>query len=1299
MNSKIQLFFLYLAVALMAVSTAWADGLTLQDDGNGGYYVNMPANETATVSVPEGVTSFKVYDDGGKDGNASYSANGVLTLSAPEGCIIMLVGDVADNTGVYLDAYDGTDVSSAQILEEKQGPIEGEVFSSGQNMTLRFRTGGYSTTGMDLSVSVFAVSDYAVNIASVEGGSLSGPSSAKPGERVTLTVAPSNGYLLAGVEVKGAGENLLNVDMVSSFSSEVSFVMQGSDVTVTPVWTNTLTVDGGIFAKMLAMGTESIAIPEGVSSFKVYDDGGKEGAYHKKEEGTLVLTAPEGYVIQVSGSIYTEAGYDKMTIYNGNTEADMFLHQESGQIENIGVFTSTGRILTIYFESDGSVVDEGLDLSVSVLAVSDYAVSIASVEGGSLSDRTSAKTGEVVTLTVAPSEGYLLAGVEVKDAEENLVNVNMASSFVSEVSFIMPGSDVTVIPVWTNTWTAAGGVFAKMPATGTESLVIPEGVSSLKVYDDGGKDGHYDILANGVLVLTVSAGHSLQLDGSIDCNHNTDYLNVYDGADTTSAVKLLSNQTSSIEESVFGTKQSMAFHFHSKTNAASSGLDLTVSIIESVEYSVTITSVDGGTMTPSVTSAKPGDLVTLTASPSEGYLLFGVNVTAGETPLGVTEGKWYSENVASFIMPPSDVVITPTWTNALSAEGGLEVNMPANGARTIAVPEGVTSFKVYDDGGKDRKASLQANGILVLSVPEGHIIMLDGDVYNNTHVYLDVYDGTDINSTQILKEQQTSLESAVFSSGANMTIRFRTGGYETKGIDLTVSVHKISDYVVNIASVEGGSVSGPSSAKPSELVTLTATPSEGYLLAGIKVQGAGENLWNVNMTSSFSNEVSFLMQGSDVTVTPIWKNTLTADDGIFVNMPASGTETIALPKGMTSFKVYDDGGKDRPYHSNSEGSLVLTAPKNHVIMVSGRMDTETGYDKLTIYDGNTEANTLLNEGSGEMNSIGSLVSSGRTLTICFNSDGSVVKDGLDLTVTVIANQTNYAAVSILEDAGHHKIAIVDGAYSGTDAINIPADIVVDKVIFNRKFSMYGRSTIVLPFDINAANVDGWAEVFAFDHMEVPDEGLPYVVVSHVWCKAEYGGVCATLSGNLTANTPYFVTMVDESLVIHEPEDGVTIRQTTDAVVNSEGWSFIGTFQKKTWPKGDAELERGVYGYSAEDKGDVSIGDFVKVSAGSWIRPLRAYLLAPKASLAPRYNYFAPTTASVVKGELPERIDIVIDDSVENGGKGGEENTTVIGHINTRTGEIHLLNRTNRTFDLKGRSISGKPRAKGIYLKK
>ena len=67
----------------------------------------------------------------------------------------------------------------------------------------------------------------------------------------------------------------------------------------------------------------------------------------------------------------------------------------------------------------------------------------------------------------------------------------------------------------------------------------------------------------------------------------------------------------------------------------------------------------------------------------------------------------------------------------------------------------------------------------------------------------------------------------------------------------------------------------------------------------------------------------------------------------------------------------------------------------------------------------------------------------------------------------------------------------------------------------------------------------------------------------------------------------------------------------------------------------------------------------------------------------------------IDDDLPEVMNIVVVD----GKKEGEEHTTVIGQFNSRTGEIRL-NRTQRTYDLQGRSVrDANHMAKGVYLKK
>ena len=112
-----------------------------------------------------------------------------------------------------------------------------------------------------------------------------------------------------------------------------------------------------------------------------------------------------------------------------------------------------------------------------------------------------------------------------------------------------------------------------------------------------------------------------------------------------------------------------------------------------------------------------------------------------------------------------------------------------------------------------------------------------------------------------------------------------------------------------------------------------------------------------------------------------------------------------------------------------------------------------------------------------------------------------------------------------------------------------------------------------------------------------------------------------------------------------------------------------------------------------------IGDFVKLKEGAWMYPLLAFMVnepqpveVDSENLQPKNapKFYAPAPSEV----LPESMDVVIvSRSVE-----GAEHTTVIGRINTRTGEIRL-NRTGSTFDLKGRKLNGKAKAHGAYYGK
>ncbi len=127
----------------------------------------------------------------------------------------------------------------------------------------------------------------------------------------------------------------------------------------------------------------------------------------------------------------------------------------------------------------------------------------------------------------------------------------------------------------------------------------------------------------------------------------------------------------------------------------------------------------------------------------------------------------------------------------------------------------------------------------------------------------------------------------------------------------------------------------------------------------------------------------------------------------YINMPKTGIYYDAnIPSGVSSFNVYDDGGAKAQYSNSYDGGLVLTAPDHYVLQLTGTVTTEVQVnnplDYLMVYDGGSTSAQKIGDkyGSESGEDIGTLISSGKQMTLTFHSDNSGQRDGLNLTVTL-----------------------------------------------------------------------------------------------------------------------------------------------------------------------------------------------------------------------------------------------------------------------------------------------------------
>ena len=1133
------------------VTPVFSNGYTVDD-----LYINMPVSGTLSVPLHAGAASFKVYDDGGVNAPYSYSADGNLEFIASEGNVLQVTGSVTTYAATdALTIYDGR-VGSPTLLKAFGSTSSGVArdigtfVSTGNMLTMNFKTNSHSRyAGLNLVVTQVASGDmHQVSLIQNEGGVLTADKEeALVGNVVTVTATPNTGFA-ANLDIRGC-ENR-EVDSYGDFNT-ISFVMPNCDVTVTPTY-----VEGTPFVNIPAFGTKKVSVPAGVTSFKVYDDGGKDADYTANPDGYLELTAPEGSALIVMGSLNTYRYFAGLSVYDGADTTKKLLDNAYSRYEDkpltIAGVKSSGNALTFYFgkRSGGSTATAaGVDINVFVVDPSiRHTVTVSAAEGGSVvSDVQDALPGDTVSLVATPQDNlHSLKSISVVGSDGSVIPVIGGTwSRNNQAKFVMPGVNVEVIPVFTE-----DVPFVNMPFTGTDTVFVSATTSSFRVYDDGGADGNYRTGADGTIVLVAPEAYALRVSGSVITKYYNDELSLYDETMTyASAIRSASNGVANEFGPYTSESNVMSIKFRTYSGGTYDGLDILVELVDvAQEFAVTVNEpVDAaqGSMVSSVASAVKGDKVTLTATPAQGFALLRVDVEPNT--VRVAERTSTFDNTVAFDMPAYAVSATPVFTDNLTAEGGLFVNLPITGTKQIQIPQGVETFKVYDDGGKNGIYSMDANGAVELVAPEGYLLQIVGTTTTTGYGgdYLTIFDG-DENSTPLVQRfygshgAVTTLEKMVSSSNV-MTIKFTSSNYSTRyaGLDLTVTLLSLSEVhsiTVHNEYDEGTIVASSDEAECNTVVTLTANTADGYLVRGLGVRESDGTIVPTDRTSSFDKVISFVMPCADVDVNADYTDNLSADGGLFANIPLTGEKVVNIPVGVSSFNVYDDGGLEYEYSNNADGSLVLKAPDGYLMQVTG--DASVWSDTLTIYDGTAESNVLLEQ--KDFGSVGTLVSSGNMLTVRFASNGSITYDGIFLTVALFnVNDEHLVSVPEASDEGSVVSDVNSASYGATVSLTAtPAEgyflkkinvVTQDKTIVLEggtsldDASMLMGTSVVRSFDMpyfdvsvepEFSNVLTAAEGL---HVNLPTTGTKNIVIpTGVKSFKVYddGG----LNGNYTANT-------------------------------------------------------------------------------------------------------------------------------------------------------------------------------------
>jgi len=100
----------------------------------------------------------------------------------------------------------------------------------------------------------------------------------------------------------------------------------------------------------------------------IYDSGGSSNDYTSNEDFTLTIvpSAANSSVTLTFNTFMTEAGYDYLDIYDGNSTSDPLLGSYDGNtLPPVTTANNAAGVLTLHFYSDGSFEDVGFDISVT----------------------------------------------------------------------------------------------------------------------------------------------------------------------------------------------------------------------------------------------------------------------------------------------------------------------------------------------------------------------------------------------------------------------------------------------------------------------------------------------------------------------------------------------------------------------------------------------------------------------------------------------------------------------------------------------------------------------------------------------------------------------------------------------------------------------------------------------------------------------------------------------------------------------------------------------------------------------
>ncbi|MBQ3833385.1 MAG: Ig-like domain-containing protein, partial [Bacteroidales bacterium] len=557
--------------------------------------------------------------------------------------------------------------------------------------------------------------------------------------------------------------------------------------------------------------------------------------------------------------------------------------------------------------------------------------------------------------------------------------------------------------------------------------------SSYNFYDSGGSSSNYSTSENYTATFTCAGNitinfSSFATESSSGC-YDWDWIKIYDGDESSGTLLVwgqtgCSSRTLSTGTDYTASSGTMTVKWKSDGSIVAAGW---VATVTGVKLSPTL-SFSGPT------SVGIGNSIDCVATPSVGDAT--VTYTSSNTSIATVSPSGRVTGVAEGSVTITASISGDACANNTSATRTITVTpmVMANGL-TKDIPCG-TNYSFYDSGGassdygagEDMTATFTSNGIINLS--------FSSFVTESCCDKLAIYDG-DASGTVLLAQTGGSLSTTTFeaTSGIMTVVWHSDGSVQKAGWAATISATSCvacrGDEDILMANElekriecgtsycffdEGGSDGNYSTANANHYATFTSDGDITLSFSSFTTESATYDYMYVYDGDATSGTILINKAGgstipSAVTATSGTMTVYWHTDGSVFNAgwaakitanrcdDCHGDEQIIMANGLSkalrfnkTYCFYDEGGYANGYTTNSAAHYATFTSSGDITLSFSMFNTESGWDKLTVYDGTSSGTVILNAVSGTTIPNDVTAFSG-TMTVLWQTDGSGLRPG------------------------------------------------------------------------------------------------------------------------------------------------------------------------------------------------------------------------------------------------------------------------------------------------------------------